>query len=122
MVFELEKIVCGMGGLQVLDILVPPVFSNEDAVIQQCFTLSNNLKELSLRYELATLRLCDTMRQWLEVWANLNYTPRKLNIVVDRKLLTMRTLNTSLQSYVLILRNKTLQRSSDLEDIGTLLG
>ena len=113
-VFEkLEKIVRGMGGLQVLDILVPSVFtySNKDAVIRQYFTLSNNLKELSLY-----LRFCDTIQQWLEVWANFNYTPRKLNFVVDRKLTTMRTLNTSLQSCVPILRNKTLQRSSDLED------
>ena len=71
------------------------------------------MKELSLR-----LKLCDIIRPWLEGWANFNYTPRKSNIVVDRKPegLMMLTFNTSLQSCVSILRNKTLQRSSDLED------
>ena len=71
------------------------------------------MKELSLR-----LRLCDIIQPWLEGWANFNYTPRKLNIVVDTKPegLMMLTFNTSLQSCVSILRNKTLQRSSDLED------
>ena len=110
-VAKLEEIVHRMGSIQILDIMVP---LNEDtALIRQYFTLSNNLKELSLHYRRAS---CDTIRQWLEGWANFNYTPRKLNIIVDRTFTMVRTFTSSLRSCVPILRNKKLQRNSDLED------
>ena len=107
---KLVSIVQTMGCIQILRILV----TDGDALIRQYFRLSNALKELSLHYRLATMRLCETMQQWLEEWANVNYTPRKLNIIVDRKLLMLRTLVSSLQSCVPILRNKTLQDSEGI--------
>ena len=113
---KLEKIVHSMGSIQISSILVS-VFINQSAYsIRQYFTLSNNLKELSFHYRLTTGYCATAIRQWLEEWGNVNYTPRKLNIIVDRKHLVLRIFISSLQSCVSILRNKTLQKTSDSED------
>ena len=116
-VAKLEKIVHRMGSIQILDVMPIMLPLNADALILQYFTLSDNLKELSLHYRRASWRLCDTIQQWLEGWANLNFTPRKLNIIVDRKYIELHTFTSSLQACVPILRNKKLQRNSDSEDI-----
>ena len=111
---KLERIIHRMGSVQILNILIS-VFIVDDAFIRQCFRLSNNLKELSLHYRQSAVGLCATIRQYLEEWANNNYIPRKLNFFA-RKLMVY-TLRSTLQSCVSILRNKTLQKNSDSEDI-----
>ena len=112
---KFEKIVHSMRSIQILDILAP-VFSTGDNFIRQCFSLSSNLKELSLHYRLSTVMICVTIQKWLEKWANNDYVPRKLNIVFARKLMG-HGLTISLQSCVSILGNKTLQNNSDSEDV-----
>ena len=104
---KLERIVHSMRSLQILDILVPP----EDDVIQQSLALSSNLKELSLHYNISTLKLCATIQQWLEEWATNNYVPRKLNII------SRINPTSSVQSCLPSLRNKTLQKKTDSEEI-----
>ena len=87
---KLEKIVHSLECIQILDILVPVSIYLKfkmDAFIRQCFIISNNLKELSLHFEhCATTWFIISMQQWLEEWANSNYVPRKLNIIVDKTL------------------------------------
>ena len=118
---KLEKIVHSMGCVQILDILVPvSIFLKfkEDAFIRQCFILSYNLKELSLHFEeCATTGFSFSIQQWFEEWANSNYVPRKLNIIVDRTfIMEDDPFMHSLQSCVPILGNKTLQRSLESKD------
>ena len=115
---KFEKIIRSMGNIQILDILVlASLCISEDAFIRHYINLSNNLKELSLHYGFSTFMLCaTTLQKLLEEWANNNYAPRKLNIVVDRKYIGD-TITSCLQSCIPVLRNKTLREVSDSEDI-----
>ena len=117
---KLEKIVHSMGCVQILDFLVPvSIFLKfkEDAFIRQCFMLSYNLKELSLHFEQSTIWFSISMQKWFEEWANSNYVPRKLNIIVDRTLIMEDDpFMHSLQLCVPILGNKTLQKSLESKD------
>ena len=103
---RLEKIVHCMGNVQILDVLLPY------DTIRQYLTLASNFKELSLRH--ARLRN-DVLRQWLEEWANLNYTPKKLNILVPSELRFINHLMSSLNSCVSLLKTKPLQTMSGID-------
>ena len=102
-ILKLEKIVCSMGSLQILDIQGCTGIN-----IQQVFVLASNLKELSIYHRSSCHNSCyhmpvshrlsrrtagyrrsflssnddDKIPQWIEQWANSNYVPRKLNVVV----------------------------------------
>ena len=108
---KLEKIVHSIGTIQVLDISVPAQSIDKGRVLRQTFAVFSNLRELSLHFGVSTWALSDTIQQWLEEWANNNYVPRKLNIF-------FRNNHTSfLQSYLPVLRNKTLRKMTDSEEM-----
>ena len=61
-------------------------------------------------------RYRENIQKLLTKWANANYVPRKLNIIAKNAIHRhRRTLALLLQSCVLILRTKNLQKISDLE-------
>ena len=107
---QLEKIVCSMSCLQILHIQCP-IYGIH---IWPLFTLSNNLKELSLSLSFGCF--VNNMQQWLEEWANFNYVPRKLNIFVGESGMPIGFVILKLQSYLPTLRDKKLQRVSDSDD------
>ena len=83
---KVEKIVCSMSSLQILDIQ-----GCSGINMQRVFKLASNLKELSIYHRLRhhesifDYPSSDSsleMSKWIEQWANLNYLPRKLNVVV----------------------------------------
>ena len=105
--------------------------------------LSSNVKELSLFYT-SISQLFDQIKQLLKQWVNLNYAPRKLNVIVtaieimkeyehedyehtftsqqqSRLPRNVYTLISSLQqSYLPILRSKKLMKVSELSDTAWL--
>ena len=114
---KLEKIVCSMASLQILDIQGCSTGIN----IQKLFKLASNLKELSIYHRLRhhgsifDYRSSDSsfeMSKWIEQWANLNYLPRKLNVVVG-------LCNPSgfLKDCLTVLKNKKLSKILDLPNI-----
>ena len=100
------------------------------------FKLSSSVKELSLSYT-SISQLFDQIKQLLKQWVNLNYVPRKLNVIViaiERKEYEhaftslgqhlpgdVYTLVSSLQeSYLPILKSKRLMKVSELSDTAWL--
>ena len=77
-------------------------------MIREIFTLSSNLKELSLHYEfgIPSYMYCG---QWENEWADFNYVPRNLNIVFADRPGCPNSFISSLRSYVPLLRNKKCQ-------------
>lgn len=108
--YKFERIVHNMACLQILDIRMP----NRDS-IHQIFMLCSNLKELSLHDVLPRCFIpgFNGLQQWLEEWAEVNYTPRKLNIIFDDKPGQPNILISDLQRCLPILRNKMLVKISD---------
>ena len=109
---KLEKIVCSMTSLQILDIQ-----SCTNIDMQQLFKLASNLKELSiLRHDRSFFLPSDfshEMSKWIEQWANSNYLPRKLNVVVGR----FNPLGFELKDCLTVLKNKKISKISDLSNI-----
>ena len=111
---KLEKIVCSMGSLQILDIQ-----SCTNINIQQLLKLASNLKELSIYRRLhyhgsnnRILSLSLDIPKWIEQWANLNYLPRKLNVVIG-----LCDPSYFLKNCLTVLKNKKLSKILDLPNI-----
>ena len=100
---KLETVISSTANLQILSILVP----NNCSILlfQQIFVLSSKLKELSL-----FLLYNKEVQNFLREWADLNYVPRKLNIVFHGNgfIHHLWSILRSLQSCVSTLRSKTL--------------
>ena len=112
---KFEMTICKLESLQILVIPSPMRIIN----FQRILKLSSNLKELSLHYTIYWIPLYYTqMKERLEEWANFNYLPRKLNIIVRNKPVMMRNLVSSLQSCFSTLREKKLPSISDAPNIG----
>ena len=105
---KLKTIVHGMASLQVLNIPLPRPYGT---MIREIFTLSSNLKELSLHYGFGIGRYCE---QYAVEWANFNYVPRNLNIIFADKAECPNLYISSLQSCLPRLRNKMLSKLSDI--------
>ena len=76
---KLKKTLCSMASLQTLHIQISTRTKTGVDYMQQLFKLAGNLKELSIYPR----RLSDNeMTEWIEYWANSNYIPRKLNIIL----------------------------------------
>ena len=108
---KLEKIVCSMSSLQILDIQ-----GCTGTNMQQIFKLASNLKELSIYHRLRHYRVSPQWSlewsKWIEQWVNLNYLPRKLNVVVG-------LCNPSyfLKACLTVLKNKKLSKVLDLPNV-----
>ena len=90
---KFEMTVCKLGSLQILAIQ-----SNSWIYgFQRILKLSSNLKELSLYCNHSIPCLYIKLKEGLEEWANFNYLPRKLNIIVRDKPIMMCSLFSSLQ-------------------------
>ena len=110
---KFKMTVCNLGSLQIL-VIPSHVWGND---FQSILKLCSNLKELSLHYSQSFWWLCTQMKERLEEWANFNYLPRKLNIVVrDRPVMMSNTIS-SLQSCFSTLRDKKLPSISDAPNI-----
>ena len=108
---KLEKIVCSMSSLQILDIQ-----GCTGTNMQQVFKLAINLKELSiyhrLRHRGVSPQWSLEISKWIEQWANLNYLPRKLNVVVG-----LCDPSHFLKDCLAVLKNKKLSKILDLPNI-----
>ena len=111
---KLEKIVCSMTSLQILDIQ-----SCTNIDMQQLFKLASNLKELSiLRHDryLESFYLpfgfSLEMIKWIEQWANSNYLPRKLNVVLG-----LCNPSEFLKDCLTVFKNKKVSNILDLSNI-----
>ena len=77
---KLKNTLCSMASLQILHIQTSTRAETGVDYMQQLFKLASNLKELSIYPR----RLLDNeMTEWIEYWANSNYVPRKLNIILN---------------------------------------
>lgn len=101
---RLKNIVHGMTSIQTLDILGPTYL--DDGVVQQIFTLSSNLKELTINYGSFVWRFHSQMRQWLEGWVKFRLVPRKINIVFSGNPGMIHRLRLPLQSSLPKVRSK----------------
>ena len=108
---RLEKIVRCMGNIQILDVVQPIRMYDK---IRQYLALASNFKELSLRHARLVASFNDALRQWLKEWANLNYTPKKLNILVPNEHVYLDH-TSSLHSCVSLLKTKPLQTMSGID-------
>ena len=117
----------------------PGTAVNHSVSETETFKLSSNVKELSISYT-SVSQLFDRIQKLLEQWVNLNYVPRKLNVIViaieRRKEFKytftssrqqsylprdVHTLTSSLQwSYLPILSSKKLVKVSELSDTAWL--
>ena len=111
---KFEMTVCKLGSLQIL-VIQSPMYTND---FQRILKLSSNLKELSLHHSKLIGWLSNQMKERLEEWANFNYLPRKLNIIVRSKPIMMHTLISSLQSCFSTLKDKKLPNISGAPNIG----
>ena len=107
---KLKMILLGMASLQVLNIH----FLYIGTATEEIFTLSSNLKEPSYHYEFILLR---NYTDWLVVWANFNYVPRKLNFVFTDKPECPDVLISCVQPCLPIMSNKKLSKISGPPDI-----
>ena len=113
---KFKMTVCNLGSLQIL--VIPSHMWGND--FQSILKLSSNLKELSLHYSRSILWFCTQMREGLEEWANFNYLPRKLNIVVRDRPRMMSNIISSLHLCFSTLRDKKLPNISDAPNIAWL--
>ena len=116
---EFKTTVCTLESLQILVIssyISSDMWRND---FQRILKLSSNLKELSVHYRQSIRCLCE-MKERLEEWANFNYLPRKLNIIVRDKPRRLYGLISSLQSCFSTLRDKKLPSISDAPNIAWL--
>ena len=102
-------ILLGMESLQVLNIPL-----SIGTTTEEIFTLSSKLKEPSYHYEFILLR---NYTDWLVVWANFNYVPRKLNFVFTDKPECPDVLISCVQPCLPIMSNKKLSKISGPPDI-----
>ena len=106
----LEKIVGHITTLEILDI------QGTNSQQKQILKSSSNLKVLSIHLILYSYSYLDhQVKQWFEEWANSNYVPRTLNIIIfTDEWHELRTLVLSLQ--LAVLRNKKFLK--DLSTVG----
>ena len=110
---KFKTTVCNLRNLQIL-VILSYMWTND---FQRILKLSSNLKELSVHHRHSICWRCTQMEQRLEEWANFNYLPRKLNIIVKDKPRMLRNLISSLQSCFSTLRDKKLPSISDAPNI-----
>lgn len=102
---KLEKIVRDMASLQILDIQ-----SSTRVDMERIFKLASKLKELSIYHRSSMSSLNNEMPEWVKHWANSNYTPRKLNVVVTEFKKSYRPIDCLKRSCLPILKAKSYQQ------------
>ena len=131
-ILKLEKIVCSMSSLQILDIqsciidsaghVVSHTIRGHCVVMQNVFKLASNLKELSIYLRSIGYRpdssLENATHQWIKHWAKSNYVPRKLNLVVTKHVHFF--LSEYLSSVLPVLKERKLSNILDLPDVALL--
>ena len=111
---KLIKIVHSMVNIQIsLCIQMPEDYQALERSFQLCFKLFGNCKEVSVHCRFTVWNGMNSL-PWLEEWANCNYMPRTLNIVVTQ-FYTVRSLTSCLCACVPMLRGKPLQKISDID-------